>query len=132
MFIQEKSLIITKNGTNAKFSSSEIKLIYSKYFNELSSALFMTILTIFSSDCIFISYYNKVNRGERHSLENVVCYRKDNPAGTQFQSSPSVLRLQNYVMRHNIIFTNEEFLYVYVLKNHISIMTFHRLMDDHN
>ena len=40
-------------------------------------------LTTFSSEC------NKVNRGERHSLENVVCYRKDNPVGTQFLPSPS-------------------------------------------
>ncbi len=30
----------------------------------------------------------KQNRGKRHSHENVVCYRKDNPAGTQFLPSP--------------------------------------------
>ncbi len=49
--------------------------------------LFLTYIHI-------ISYYNKVNsrlvnREERHSLENVVCCRKDNPVGMQFQSSPS-------------------------------------------
>ncbi len=34
------------------------------------------------------------NREERHSLENVARYRKDNPAGLQFQSSPSALQDQ--------------------------------------
>ena len=34
---------------------------------------------------------NTLNRHEKHSLENVVCYRKDNPVGTQFLPSPSVI-----------------------------------------
>ncbi len=31
---------------------------------------------------------NKQNRGKIHSPKNVVCYRKDKAAGTQFLSSP--------------------------------------------
>ncbi len=34
----------------------------------------------------------KQNRGKIHSLKNVVCYRKDKAAGTQFLPSPCDLR----------------------------------------
>ena len=36
------------------------------------------------------------------SLENVVCYRKDNPAGPQFQSSPSEMQQLLYLARAHL------------------------------
>ncbi len=44
----------------------------------------------------------KQNRGKIHSLKNVVCYRKDKAAGTQFLPSPCELPGTGDPVWHNI------------------------------
>ncbi len=65
-------------------SESFLPLFYLLLSPKFKYKVCMCIIQLISS----LTPNTKQNRGKIHSHENVVCYRKDNPAGTQFLPSP--------------------------------------------
>ncbi len=87
-FINVRDCLLLYNSPNTTGEGLILRTVRGDHFysrQHFQARLFLLFSRITAQRNVIIIE----NALHKQSLENVVCYRKDNPAGPQFQSSPS-------------------------------------------